>query len=87
MPSVFRCMIVILTYFSVFFLLSICDMGNPSNISVHGGITFNYGKAKKPASSREPQVYHDVEAQGPAAGSSGIENQSGKTSADVPTII
>lgn len=37
-------------------------MGKPSNITISGGISFNFGKDKKPQRPEQPQVYRDIEA-------------------------
>lgn len=47
---------------SAFYLFSIFDMGKPSNITISGGISFNFGKDKKPQRPEQPQVYRDIEA-------------------------
>jgi len=66
---------------SVFYLVSIFDMGKPSNITVTGGISFNYGKDKDGEQREQPQVYRDLEA------SAVLPVQAGKTRADSPVIV
>jgi hypothetical protein len=66
---------------SVFYFLSIIDLGKPTNITTSGGIAFNYTKEKDDAPGQPPQVYRDVEAAG------GLGNEARKTGADSPVII
>lgn len=66
-------------------------MGKPSNITIAGGISFNFGKGKDdtPEGPDQPQLhqqaYRDVEVQ--AAGGLGIGTGMTKTGADSPVII
>ncbi len=58
-------------------------MGKPSNITVTGGISFNYGKGKDGEQREQPQVYRDVEASAVLP----VTVQAGKTRADSPVIV
>lgn len=66
-------------------------MGNPSNITITGGVSFNFDKGKDDTPERldQPQVhqhaYRDVEAQ--AVGGLGTGTGTTKTGADSPVII
>jgi len=57
------------------------DLGRPSNITVSGGIAFNYQKNKQHEQPAQPQMYRDVEASG------GLGVQSSKTGADSPVNV
>jgi hypothetical protein len=83
----------ILAYIAfAFYFFSIFDMGKPSNITITGGIAFNFGKDKKPERPEQPQVYRDIEA---AAGlgdhlgqpSQQPAMQSRKSGVDSPVIV
>jgi hypothetical protein len=65
---------------SLFYAISVPDLGKPSNIAISGGISFNYGKNKRDARPEQPQMYRDVEASG------GIGIQPHKTGADSPVV-
>jgi len=65
----------------VFYLLSIFDLGKPTNITTSGGIAFDYGKHEEDGPEHPPQVYRDVEAAG------GLGSETRKTGADSPIII
>lgn len=68
---------------SGFYLLSIFDLGKPSNITTSNGIAFDYGNKKDGNRPGQPrQVYRDVEA---AGGLTGVESR--KSGEESPVII
>ena len=67
----------------MFYLFSCFDLGRPSNITVTGGVSFDYGKKKSGQQPERPQMYRDTEA------GEGVAVQGRKTGANSPitTVI
>jgi len=62
----------------VIYLLSCVDLGRPKNITVTGGLSFDYKKKKSGERPERPQMYRDAEA------GEGVAVQGHKTGADSP---
>lgn len=72
----------ILAFVGIFaYAISVPDLGKPSNITISGGVSFNYAKSKQVNGPEQPQVYRDIEARGEV----GIQPR--KTGSDSPVVV